>query len=361
MTDKAGFGSSTRVLIALASIVIVVLGLKAASSVMAPVLFAGFLAIISTPAITALRKRGLPDWAAITVTCLSVIVVFGAIFVLLYSSLSQFSDELPTYQAQMQEKSASVDNWLQDHGIDTSDASAHNAFNGETLANLAVRVIDMVLSFLSSFLLLFLLIIFFLIDAGLFVTRGERQLASAADRWPAVHKFIGNLQRFFLIKTAENLIISASMVILLYIFHVPFPILWGIIGFFLSFIPQIGLTLACIPPVLLALVTNGPAAAIAIIVGVTIVNQVGDNVILPLMAHDKLNMPLSIQFVSFIFWTWVLGPAGAILALPLTMIVRLCLSMSTQSRWLGDWLAGPETEAIVIDSPPPAEDAVAVS
>jgi hypothetical protein len=51
------------------------------------------------------------------------------------------------------------------------------------------------------------------------------------------------------------------------------------------------------------------------------------------------------QDVSFLVWTWILGPAGAILARPLTMVLRLFLSFSTRARWLGDWLFGSPAEA----------------
>jgi predicted PurR-regulated permease PerM len=139
------------------------------------------------------------------------------------------------------------------------------------------------------------------------------------------------------------------MVVLLLIFDVPYPWLWGMIGFFLSYIPTIGLILACIPPVLLAFATNGATAAIVIAVGVTVINQVGDNLILPLMANKRLSMPMSIQFISFLSWAWVLGPVGAVLALPLTMAVRLVLSMSTQTVWLGDWLSGPVPDSNEIE------------
>jgi predicted PurR-regulated permease PerM len=98
--------------------------------------------------------------------------------------------------------------------------------------------------------------------------------------------------------------------------------------------------------VLLAYATSGLTAAIIIAVGVTLINQLGDNVILPLMAKRSLDMSLSVQFVSFLVWTWVLGPAGALLALPLTMVVRLVLSMSPRTRWMGDWLSGHATAPI---------------
>jgi predicted PurR-regulated permease PerM len=188
-----------------------------------------------------------------------------------------------------------------------------------------------------------------MIDSELIARRAQQQLSAVHERWPAVRGFIRDLQKFFVIKSVENLLISGSMVVLLLIFDGPYPWLWGIIGFFLSYIPTIGLILACIPPVLLAFATNGATAAIVIAVGVTVINQVGDNLILPLMANKRLSMPMSIQFISFLLWAWVLGPVGAVLALPLTMAVRLVLSMSTQTVWLGDWLSGPVPDSNEIE------------
>jgi len=341
---------TVRVVVVLACIAIAIAGLKFASSVMAPVIFAGFLTLVSAPLVDTLHRKGLPRWLAISVTCLSVIVIGGVVFFTLYTSLSHFRDELPTYQAQMANRTSDIDSWLDDHGIDTSGANTLSAFNGESLGKIALKLIDFILASLSGFWFLFLLIIFFMIDSELLATRAQQQLSTVDRRWPAVRGFVRDLQKFFVIKSVENLLISGSMVVMLIIFDVPFPFLWGIIGFFMSYIPAVGLTLACIPPVLLAFVTNGATAAIVIAVGVTIVNQVGDHVILPLMANKRLSMPVSIQFVSFLLWTWVLGPVGAVLAIPLTMTVRLILSMSTQTVWLGDWLSGPALDPNEIEA-----------
>jgi AI-2 transport protein TqsA len=340
MTRETGWGPASRTVLILAGLTIIVVGLKFASSMLGPIILGAFFAVVSFPAVTALRRRGLPNWAAIAVTCLSVVVVLAFVGIALYSSLSQFSEDLPTYEAEMAEQTERVDSWLQDHGIDASGTLGLDGFTGSALANVASRLIGAILDFLSSLLLLLMLTVFFLVDAGLFVAKGERQLAAVEGRWPALTTLVRDIQRFFAIKSIENAIISGGMVLLLLLFDVPYPLLWGILGFFLSYIPSVGLILACIPPVLLAYATSGITAALVIGIGVTIINQLGDNLILPLMIKKGLDMSLSVQFVSFLLWTWILGPTGAILALPLTMIVRLILTMSNRTNWLAEWLTG---------------------
>ena len=229
-----------RVVVVLACIAVAIAGLKFASSVMAPIIFAGFLTLVSAPLVDTLHRKGLPRWLAISVTCLSVIVIGGAVFFTLYTSLSHFRDELPTYQAQMANRTSDID-LAHDHGIDTSDANALSAFNGESLGKIALKLIDFILESLSGFWFLFLLIVFFMIDSELLATRAQRQLSTVDRRWPAVRGFVRDLQKFFVIKLGrENLLISGSMVVMLIIFDVPYPFLWGIIGFFMSYIPAVG-------------------------------------------------------------------------------------------------------------------------
>ena len=172
MAERTGGTSAARVVLVLAALVIVVAGLKLASSVLSPIILGAFFAVVSYPAIAALRRRGLPTGAAIAVTSISVVVVMVLVGLVLYSSLSQLSEELPTYEAQMAERTESVDAWLQDHGIDASGTLGLAGFTGRALADVAARLIGAILEFLSSFLLLLMLTVFFLVDAGLFVAKG---------------------------------------------------------------------------------------------------------------------------------------------------------------------------------------------
>jgi predicted PurR-regulated permease PerM len=203
-----------------------VIGLKFASPVLGPILRGGFFAIVAFPAVAALRRRGLPNWAAITVTCVCAVGVLVLVGLLLYSSLSQFAENLPTYQAQSAERTESIKCWLADHGVDASGTLDLSGFTGSALAKLASKLVGAILNFLSPFLLLLLLTVFFLVDASLFSVMGERQLATSG-RWPAVASSLHDLQRFLVIKSLENAIITPGLVLLCVLFDVPFPLLWG--------------------------------------------------------------------------------------------------------------------------------------
>jgi predicted PurR-regulated permease PerM len=122
--------------------------------------------------------------------------------------------------------------------------------------------------------------------------------------------------------------------VLLFVLGVDFPLLWGILTFFLSFVPYIGLVLAVTPAVVLALAEFGLERALLVILGVVVINVLAENVLSPMMMGRGLNLSPTVVFLSFIIWAWLLGGPGAFLALPITLFVAVMLDTFPETRWL---------------------------
>ena|SRR5215203_1676386 len=122
-----------------------------------------------------------------------------------------------------------------------------------------------------------------------------------------------------------------------------FPLLWGILTFFLSFVPYIGLVLAVTPAVVLALAEFGLDRALLVIAGVIVINVLAENVLSPLMMGRGLNLSPTIVFLSFIIWAWLLGGPGAFLALPITLFVAVMLDTFPETRWLASLIGVADT------------------
>jgi predicted PurR-regulated permease PerM len=122
--------------------------------------------------------------------------------------------------------------------------------------------------------------------------------------------------------------------VLLVVLGVDFPLLWGILTFFLSFVPYVGLFIALTPAVVLALAEFGPSRALLFIVGVIVINVVAENVLSPMLMGRGLNLSPTVVFLSFILWAWVLGGPGAFLAVPITLFVIGMLETFPETRWL---------------------------
>jgi AI-2 transport protein TqsA len=140
--------------------------------------------------------------------------------------------------------------------------------------------------------------------------------------------------RQFGLRAIVNLVTGAGVTVLLFVLGVDFPLLWGILTFFLSFVPYIGLVLAVTPAVVLALAEFGLERALLVILGVVVINVMAENVLSPMMMGRGLNLSPTVVFLSFIIWAWLLGGPGAFLALPITLFVAVMLDTFPETRWL---------------------------
>jgi predicted PurR-regulated permease PerM len=147
---------------------------------------------------------------------------------------------------------------------------------------------------------------------------------------------------------------------LLLVLGVPYAVLWGLISFLLSFIPNIGFILALIPPAAFALLEHGPASAIAVVVGYVVINLAFDYVLQPRVVATTLEVSPVVTIVTILVWTFLIGPAGALLAVPLTIALRALLLPFPGTAWFVAFL-GRETElpsdALATADDPPAPDA----
>ncbi len=208
-----------------------------------------------------------------------------------------------------------------------------------------------VLSGISGFLsnlFLILMIMLFLLGEG--PAMMNRLRASAGRDNPQVARLTAvgqSVVRQFGLRAVVNLVTGAGVTVLLFLLGVDFPLLWGILTFFLSFVPYIGLVLAVTPAVVLALAEFGVTRAVLVIAGVVVINVLAENVLSPMMMGRGLNISPTIVFLSFIFWAWLLGGPGAFLALPITLFLAVMLGTFPETRWLASLMGvgSPDTEA----------------
>ncbi len=129
---------------------------------------------------------------------------------------------------------------------------------------------------------------------------------------------------------------------MLWALDVDYFVLWGVVAFMLNYIPNIGSIIAAVPPVLLALITQGPLVAGIIAGGYLVINTVMGNIVEPKFMGKGLGLSTLVVFLSLIFWGWLMGTVGMLLSVPLTMIVKIALETSQEGRWLATLLGNGE-------------------
>jgi predicted PurR-regulated permease PerM len=324
--------SYLRVVLILAATVVVLVGLRLGAPILNPIFFAVVLSLLFSPVYSWLLRRGLPAPLALVIMLVVLVILFLGLFFILGTSIGRFGERVGFYVQQLNGDLDSLETLLERLGLSNLDLS--EVVKPSALANALSVVLSGISGFLSN-LFLILMIMLFLLGEG--PAMMDRLRASASSDNPQVARLTAVGQSVVLqfgLRAIVNLVTGAGVTIVLFLFGVDFPLMWGILTFFLSFVPYIGLVLAVTPAVVLALAEFGVTRAVLVIAGVIVINILAENVLSPMMMGRGLSISPTIVFLSFIFWAWLLGGPGAFLALPITLFVAVMFDTFPETRWL---------------------------
>ena len=348
-----------RFLFTLAIGVILIQGLRFAEPIVLPVALAGFLAIICLPVVLWLQKKRIPLMAAIPMTVLAVAGVFGLLILVGSQQLTELQVRLV---AQAQAIEPVIDKWLlviedrfalpEEGGI---KAAVLGLMNISTMASLATGATTWALSFVSSTFLVFLILAFGLGEAAVF----PRKLGAIAGDVTASNErlstIVGEVQGYLVIKTLVSLATGVLLGLVTWAMGLKLPILLGLIAFVFNYVPTIGSVLASIPALALALIEVEPVTGgflgfdlqrtVIVGLGYLTVNIVFGNWLEPTLMGRRLGLSTLVVVLSLVFWGWLWGPIGALLSVPLTMVVKIMLENTKDLKWV----------AVLLDKAPAAE------
>jgi predicted PurR-regulated permease PerM len=311
-----------RLLVAAACFVVIVAGIRAVAPVLNNVLMALLLAQVMAPIARLLVQRGLKPVLAVAITVASVLVFLLTVSVTLGRSLSGLTRDLPTYAAGLDALRARAMQQLADWGVNLAGLDVSDILSPGRAVGFATGVLSWVAgAFGDGFLVFFLATIMLAHFAQMH--RGQGEGAVDPDSFIAqLDAVTVDVRPYLQITATTGLAFSVIITIVLEILRVPYAVVWGTLSFFLNFVPQVGIILSWVPPAVLAMVTHGWSRAVMVIVAYTVINFVIDNVLKPRFMAIGLNISFLAIMLSLLFWGWVLGPAGAILSVPLTLAVR---------------------------------------
>ena len=193
----------------------------------------------------------------------------------------------------------------------------------------------------SNMLFLLFVVAFMAIDATGFSRRLARAKRQRAEVVGALDGFAHGTRSYLLVTTVFGGIVAAIDAGFLWLVGVPLPLLWGLLAFITNYIPNVGFIIGVIPPALLALLEGGPGLMLAVIVAYSVINFIIQSVIQPKILADAVNLSLTLTFLSLVFWAFVIGPIGALLAVPLTLLMKaLLLDADPNTRWISSLLEG---------------------
>nr|WP_246271441.1 AI-2E family transporter [Amycolatopsis acididurans] len=323
--------------------VVVAGGVRAVAWLVGPILMALVIVIAVHPVRSWLRGKGFPSWLT---TVVLVILVYGIMLVLtmgIVVSVARLAGLLPQYQDRANELAASASNLLSSFGVGPEQLkTVAGSLDIGKLTGLLVSLLGAVAGLVSNLAFLLALLLFLSVESG---GVGERLGVIATDRPAlavALSRFAHGTRRYLVVTTVFGLIVAVLDAIALVIIGVPLAFTWGLLSFITNYIPNIGFLIGLAPPALLGLFIGGPRELVLIIVIYGVLNFVLQSLIQPRFVGDAVGLSATVTFVALVFWAWLLGPLGAILAIPVTVLGKaLLVDIDPKARWADALLRAP--------------------
>ena len=350
MTEQVHLYRGTRILVIAAALVIIIAGINQARSVLVSMLVAGFLAVIATSPVLWLERRHIPSVAAVLLVVTGMITLLAMTGAVVGVSLNSFYGKLPVYQAHLQDHVVIFQVFLERNGIRGIDKILLGYVNPGAVMSLTARMLTEIGLAFTNIVLILLTVTFILLEASSFPGKLRAVLGHSQKTFPGFERFFDDIKRYMLIKTLISLATGILIAIWLAIIGVDFPVLWGFLAFLLTYVPNIGSTVAAVPAILLALIQLGVAQAVLVAAGYIVVNFIIFNVFETRFMGQRLGLSTLVVFVSLIFWGSLLGPIGMVLCIPFTITLKFACESNEDTRWIATLLGrGPTTENISSD------------
>ena len=330
-----------RVLVGAAAMVVVVGGLKAAAWLVAPLMLAVALTIVFHPLRIYLERRT-PRWVATTAVLLAAYVLILLFLLALVISLGQLAALVPKYAPEVNQHIDDIGSWLQDRGVASGQSQTMaSALDPQKIVGAVTSFLSNIAGALTSLFFFGMLLVFLAVDSAYVGRLIELSRTHRPHLVDALTSFAHGTRTYLAVSAIFGLIVAVCDTVLLWAMGVPGAFVWGVLAFVTNFIPNIGFVIGLIPPSLVALLDSGPGLMLAVIVVYSLLNLVIQSIIQPRYVGEAVGLSTSLTFLSLVFWTWILGPLGALMAVPMSLLLKAILvEADPDARWLDVVLSG---------------------
>lgn len=336
------------ILLGTAALVVTVAGIRAVAWLAGPLLLALVIVIAVSPIQAWLRRKGWPGWAS---TLSLLVVIYGTLLVLavfLVVSVGRLATLLSENTARTRQLTASLSAGLAKLGLDPEHArnTVRSADLGRLVSSLGSALSELT-GVLTGLVLILALLLFLAADSG---GAAARRMAVIHSERPhmisALDGFVHGTRNYLVVTAVFGLIVAVLDTVALAAMGIPLALLWGVLSFVTNFIPNIGFVIGLLPPALLALIIGGWGLALAVVIVYCVINAVLQSLVQPRFVGNSVGLSATVAFLALLFWAWVLGPLGALLAIPMTLLVKaIMVDADPRARWV---------EALLGSEPSPA-------
>lgn len=353
------------VLLAVVAVVVAGFALHAARVVLIPLTFALFLAVVLWPVQRWMLRR-MPRWAAVAGMSAAMLLIAAAVVLAIAGLGAMAARNASSVVSQVWTTLESVRSWAEQRGLPADwmpERAATQAGGEQDLWHgISPETMRRIVSFLTSGLgatiglfgmgvLTLYMTVLALAEAPSWRERlgrvyGEARMAAVTD---AFEECALQFRRYLWATTVAGILAGIATGLLCWMVGVPMAVLWGVLAWLLNYIPNIGIFISAIVPTALAFAHAGPGGGLAFLAGIIVIEAITGNVIQPLMTGHVTNLSTLVVMVALVFWGWIWGAPGALLAAPIMTATIIVMRRIEATRRMGEllndeegkWRAGP--------------------
>jgi predicted PurR-regulated permease PerM len=343
--------------------ILVMFVLAETRELLVPIAIAVLLAFLLTPVVAAMQRR-IGRVAAVLVVVIACTAALTAITLFALQEISTLADRLPDYRGNIRTKVADVRGLTEDSFLDKIEAVASDvqkqfekgkakntrqvvvAQSATAAPGDVSAVMTPALDVLADAGIVFVLTIFMLLERQHLRHRivrfvGHRRVAMTTRAFDEAGR---RVSRYLLAQLLVNTIYGVVVGVGLYLLDVPHALLWGMLATLLRFVPYIGPWIAAIPPIFLSLAVAPGWIKPGLVIIMFIVLELFTNLVLETVFYaGVVGLSQVGLLVAVLFWSWLWGPAGLLLAAPITVCLVVLGKHVHALRFVSDLMTDDPT------------------
>lgn len=321
-------------------------GLGQFAAILAPAFLALTLVLTIRPIHRWMVKKGVPKWISAIASIFVLVIALSSIIGLTVLAFLPLPEVIGSYQESFTRTVNNISRFfedsefLQEQGYDASNIdNLLNQLDLNTIMTTVRTLIEQISGFSGLVLVIALSIFFIVIDTVSMESRSTIVERANPELHEALSGFEGRVRQYWLVSTIFGAIVALFDWIALQAMGIPLALAWALIAFITNYIPNIGFILGVVPPALIGLLEGGWQLMLWVIIAYSLINFVIQSLIQPKFTADAVGLSVTVTFLSLMVWGIVIGPLGALLAVPLTLFFKAVLIDSSKTtRWIDAFL-----------------------
>jgi predicted PurR-regulated permease PerM len=213
-------------------------------------------------------------------------------------------------------------------------ATAHADRIGALLTDVAERAASV-----ASDAAVVLFVVFFVLwELSVIGEKFRSHCRNASEQLARIDRVVRETQKYLLVKVLTSTIAALGVFLVLHALRVELALFLALLLFVLHFIPNLGAAIAMFPAMLVAFADQGVATAVAVGGAYLVINTVVGNLLEPKLLGQTLGLSPLVVLLGMLFWGFMWGALGALLAVPLLMLAKSILQTIPDLRWMVHWL-----------------------